>query len=369
MVSTWTAPNAGHHSDPLPPPTKQPMLTLPRKKDMILFIVSLSAAVVGAYGPMLGPGFVPVAADLGISVAVLAQSTAWTILTIGLGLFVTNPLGKVLGRRPVYVFASAVMVASTVWGAASRDFPSFLGSRILGGIGMAPFEVLVQCTIADMYFVHQRATRLAAWQLFLLTGINGGALIGGQIIQYQGFRWTFGVCAIFFGVLMFAVFFLVPETAYRRAPLVVDPEHYDLAETGGEVKGAHEADAGGGEKAELAHLDDIHERRELAGPVEPKHSFRRSLRIFTGTYSDADLWKIFTRPVILFFYPAVFWGFLIYGKSSLRFPPTQRTRADSPYQARPSRGSSSSPSSTASSSTRPPTSSMLPKRGSSACRR
>ena len=29
------------------------------KKDLILFIVGMSAAIVGAYGPMLGPGFVP----------------------------------------------------------------------------------------------------------------------------------------------------------------------------------------------------------------------------------------------------------------------------------------------------------------------
>jgi len=42
-------------------------------------------------------------------------------------------------------------------------------------------------------------------------------------------------------------------------------------------------------------------------------SYVRSLRVFTGRYSYAPIWKIYTRPVILFFYPAVLWGFLIYG--------------------------------------------------------
>jgi hypothetical protein len=48
---------------------------------------------------------------------------------------------------------------------------------------MAPYEVLVQCTIADMYFVHERATRIAIWNMFLLCGISGGALIAGYIIE------------------------------------------------------------------------------------------------------------------------------------------------------------------------------------------
>jgi hypothetical protein len=64
------------------------------KKDGILLIVGFSAAVVGAFGPMLSPGFVQIAAELGISVNTLAQSTAWLILTIGLSLFIANPLAK-----------------------------------------------------------------------------------------------------------------------------------------------------------------------------------------------------------------------------------------------------------------------------------
>lgn len=47
--------------------------------------------------------------------------------------------------------------------------------------------------------------------------------------------------------------------------------------------------------------------------AEPKDSYARSLRVYTGRYTYAPIWKIFTRPLVLFWYPAVFWGFLIYG--------------------------------------------------------
>lgn len=132
---------------------------------------------------MLAPGFVEIAADLNITVNILSQATAWVILLIGISLFIFNPIAKKIGRRPVYAISSIIMLTGSVWGAVSKDYSSFLGSRIYSGVGMAPYEVLVQCTIADMYFVHERATRIAIWNMFLLCGISGGALIAGYIIE------------------------------------------------------------------------------------------------------------------------------------------------------------------------------------------
>ncbi len=132
---------------------------------------------------MLSPGFVVISAELGISIDVLAQATAWVILVIGLSLFIFNPMAKKVGRRPVYLICSVIMLSDSIWGARAGDYNSFLASRIWGGLGMAPYEVLVQSTIADMYFVHQRATRIAAWNMFLLCGISGGSLIAGYIIE------------------------------------------------------------------------------------------------------------------------------------------------------------------------------------------
>lgn len=287
---------------------------------MILIIIGLSAAVVGAYGPMLSPGFVEISANLNITVEILSQATAWLILTIGLGLFITNPLAKIIGRRPVFILAICIMFATSVWGAAVKNYNSFLASRIVAGVGMAPYEVLVQCTIGDLYFVHERATRIAVWNLFLLTGISGGALVAGYIIERDGYQWTFGVCAIFFGVLMIGIVFFVPETVYRRDSLVVvarpgakesDPVHMVLAHEHDAHRHAEKKDDDPGQvEVAVAHL----------GADEKKHSYIRSLRVFTGRHTHASMWKVFTRPFVLLFYPAVFWAFLLYGKLPT-FPP------------------------------------------------
>lgn len=106
-----------------------------------MLIVSLAAAVVGAYGPMLSPGFGIMAEEMGVEIADLAQATSWLTLAIGLSLFLLNPLAKLYGKRPVYIFSILIMFACSVWGAATKDFNSYLASRSLGGVGMAPFEV------------------------------------------------------------------------------------------------------------------------------------------------------------------------------------------------------------------------------------
>ncbi|KKY27249.1 putative cycloheximide resistance [Phaeomoniella chlamydospora] len=249
------------------------------KKELILIIVGLSAAVVGAYGPMLSPGFVQISKELHISVEVLSQATAWLILTLGLILFITNPLAKIYGRRPIYLMAIIIMFVTSVWAAKTTEYNSFLASRIVGGIGMAPYEVLVQCTIGDMYFVHERATRIAVWNLFLLTGIAGGSLVSGYIIQLDGYRWTFGVCAIFFGILMFGVVFFVPETAYRRDALVVIP----VPDDGSGVEDEEKPQATSQEhvKMTIAHE---HDHSQLAGEKDKHLSYSVSYGSTTLTW-------------------------------------------------------------------------------------
>ncbi|KAL3426059.1 Protein HOL1-like protein 2 [Phlyctema vagabunda] len=269
------------------------------KKDMILVIVGLSAAVVGAFGPMLSPGFVVISEDLGISINTLSQATAWLILTIGLSLFIANPLAKVWGKRPVYIVAIIIMLVCSIWGAVSKDYTSFLASRIVSGFGMAPYEVLVQCTIADLYFTHQRATRIAVWNLFLLSGISGGSLISGYIIEDIGWKWTFWICAIMFGVFVILVVFFVPETTYTRAPIRV--RYADMSLHPGSEKPALDV-----EHQEVS-------RTPQPTELEQKHSYIRSLRVFNGRHTQTPFWKILVRPAVVFWYPAVLWAFLLYG--------------------------------------------------------
>ncbi|KAL4791918.1 major facilitator superfamily domain-containing protein [Aspergillus venezuelensis] len=289
-----------------------------QRKDLILLIISLQSAVVGAYGPMLGPGFVEISAELGVSVNEISQATSYLVLACGLGLFISNPLAKCYGKRPVYLVAGLVLFAASVWGAATEGYGSFLGSRLVGGLGMGPYEVLVQCTIGDMYFVHERATRIAFWNLFLVAGISAGPVVSAYIIQYSGYRWAFGVCAIFFGVLTVAFFFLAPETAFIRAGLSQTGSSLET-ETRGEGQAEKENQRTehmqNVEKIEVENRSSREPSANLSPPttVQVKDSYWRSLRVYHGRYSNAPILKVMTRPFVLFLYPPILWAFLTWG--------------------------------------------------------
>ncbi|KAI1292541.1 major facilitator superfamily domain-containing protein [Xylaria venustula] len=300
----------GRHADiilaPQPSDSPNDPLNWPTwRKDSILVIVGLSAAVVGAYGPMLSPGFVEISADLNITVNTLSQATAWVILLIGLSLFIFNPIAKKVGRRPVYAISSVIMLTGSVWGAVSQNYGSFLASRIYSGVGMAPYEVLVQCTIADMYFVHERATRIAIWNMFLLCGISGGALIAGYIIEDQGWKWTLIWCGILFGILLPFVFFFVPETAYRR-------QSWEERLAAARVTDSND-ESPDKKEVKVEQREKLPDAPETGIQTEKKDSFLRSLRFYSGVYTETPLWKIFARPLVIFWYPAVLWAFLLYG--------------------------------------------------------
>ncbi|KAI2630112.1 major facilitator superfamily domain-containing protein [Xylaria nigripes] len=300
----------GRHADVIlvPQPSDSPNdpLNWPTwRKDVILTIIGLSAAVVGAFGPMISPGYVEIAADLDITVSKLAKVASLVSLVIGTSLFIFNPIAKKFGRRPVYVISSTIMLTGSVWGAVAQNYRIFAASRIYSALGMAPYEILVQCTIADIYFVHERATRIAAWNFFLLSGISGGGLIAGYIIQDQGWKWTFSWCAILFGLLLPLVVLFVPETAYRR-------RRYHGRGEAPVTKVADEAP-----KRQDTSNDPQNEKLptppEVEVAKEPKDSFLRSLRLYSGIYTKTPLWKIFLRPIVILWYPAVLWGFLLFG--------------------------------------------------------
>jgi len=121
---------------------------------------------------------------------------------------------------------------------------------------------------------------------------------------------TFGVCAIFFGVFGIGIFFFVPETSYVRPAAANQTlqiaKEAELEEKAGNLHIEHQEQpayhgklTGNGTAANAA--------------TEAKHSYWRSLALFTGRYSNGKVWKIFARPLVVFWYPAVLFSFLLYG--------------------------------------------------------
>lgn len=163
---------------------------------------------------------------------------------------------------------------------------------------------LVTSTIADLYFVHQRGVRLAAWGLCLSVGVGGGTIISGYIISDLGWNWTYGICAVIYGVWILVLFFFCPETAYRR-PAALD------VDLGTRNKTSELTD--NNEKPSTTNIEDVEISPETSDIVELKHSYWYELKIFHGRVSDDPFWKVLTRPLMMLIFPQVLFSFFAYG--------------------------------------------------------
>ncbi|OTA99016.1 hypothetical protein M426DRAFT_16868 [Hypoxylon sp. CI-4A] len=287
------------------------------KKDLMLFFICIDTAVVGAWGPMISPGYVEMAAQFGMSYNSLNAYLGYGVLVIGLSCFFTNSMAVVWGRRPVFLLGNLLLFISSIGGFYAHSFSSLLGFRIIGCIGMSPFEVLVSTTIADIYFVHQRGVRLAAWGLCLSIGVGGGTIISGYIIQDLGWNWTYGICAIMFGVWIIVLFLFCPETAYRRDDsLNIDlgrgrDKSEEVSKDDSKIgKVESERTASGNVEAEIEVIERAATNNTWS---EQKNSYWHDLKIYNGRVSDDPFWKVLTRPLLMLIFPQVLFSFFAYG--------------------------------------------------------
>lgn len=196
------------------------------KKDLILVTISLAAAVTGSIGPMISTGFQVVADEYKISIdlSTIILGGSFSI-AIGLATFFSTAASVKWGKRPMFIVSMVLLLLTCVWARISANILSLTFSRILQGVAAAPFETLVTSTVADLYFVHERASRLALWGLSLVVGLALSQVGGGYVVQYLGWRQLFSFSAMIFAILLIVILFAVPETAYNRTRLERHPLH------------------------------------------------------------------------------------------------------------------------------------------------
>jgi MFS family permease len=102
-----------------------------------------------------------------------------------------SPTAILWGKRPVYLASAVAFIASNIWCAVSPTFTSLVVARVFQGIAVSPVECLPSATIAEIFFLHERAYRVGIYTLLLLGGKNLVPLVSAVITQSLGWRWVF----------------------------------------------------------------------------------------------------------------------------------------------------------------------------------
>ncbi|MCJ1431684.1 hypothetical protein MMC27_001039 [Xylographa pallens] len=297
------------------------------RRDFILSILSIVSVIASALSPLLAANTLTLSLYFERDFTQMALLTGYHLLGVGVAGFFFVASARVWGKRHLFLLGTVLIIISSAWGGASgHSYKSLLWARVVQGVGLAPFEALVNATVGDLYFVHERGKRMALTNMALFGGAFFTPILVGKITHTLGWQWSFYFIAIFTGVLLPFVFFFVPETAFRRA------EHLNTDFTGeGHLEGKSHLDPAwemshpensakqGSPNQSMPTSFDKHQsdtelrNLNIQRPVPAKVSYAQSLLPFNGRKTDDNFFKLVLRPFPLFFHPAIFWACLIQG--------------------------------------------------------
>ncbi|KAI1392236.1 MFS general substrate transporter [Hypoxylon trugodes] len=212
--------------DPQPDDSHNDPLNWPMwRRDSALLSLGLYCMVGGGITPLIAAGFTDVAHDYNIDVADVSLTTGLYMMGLGIGSVVFSPTAILYGKRPVYLYSAILFIISAVWCALSPNFTSLILARIFQGIAVSPVECLPSATIAEIFFLHERAYRIGVYTLLLLGGKNLVPLVSAAIIERLGWRWVFWTVAIIVALCGSLLFFFAPETFWDRSPIPRSRRH------------------------------------------------------------------------------------------------------------------------------------------------
>ncbi|KAK5129231.1 hypothetical protein LTR08_003734 [Meristemomyces frigidus] len=141
-------------------------------------------ALIDAATPTWGPMNV----QLGFSYAILNDSYAIGCATLAFGAAMLIPFALKYGRRPIYIFSTAAQFAISIWSARINTVADIMLVNVFSCWVGSLAEVIVQMTIADVYFTHERGrmNSIFVWvenPVTLLSIKDGGGHGGGA--QYS----------------------------------------------------------------------------------------------------------------------------------------------------------------------------------------
>jgi Major Facilitator Superfamily len=178
--------------DPQPDDSLNDPLNWPKwRRDSALLSLGFYCMLGGGMTPILAAGFNDVAESYHVTPQSVALTTGLYMMGLGLGAVVVSPTAILFGKRPVYLFSAVVFICSAIWCALSPSFTHLIVARIVQGIAVSPVECLPSATIAEIFFLHERAFRVGIYTLLLLGGKNLVPLVSAVIIQALGWPWVF----------------------------------------------------------------------------------------------------------------------------------------------------------------------------------
>ena len=128
----------------------------------MLLILCLISVIASTLSPLLAANTLTISLIFQKTFTEAALLTGYHLLGVGVAGFLFVASARVWGKRHLYLLGTILIIISSAWGGAAGNneggnYESLLWARVVQGIGLAPFEALVNASVGDLYFVHVSA--------------------------------------------------------------------------------------------------------------------------------------------------------------------------------------------------------------------
>lgn len=153
--------------------------------------------VVGVSGPCLSPTLPQLAVEFKTSLATITQVTSGSqIITSAAIVPFSTALSNKIGKRPIYLAGFFIATIGCIANAVVTNLAGFTAARVIQGIAVTPIEMILNASVGDVWFVHQRGTRIGLLALSTLVSFSISAIVSGYVIVDLSWRWCFWLLAI-----------------------------------------------------------------------------------------------------------------------------------------------------------------------------
>lgn len=177
-------------------------------------IVILAALVM--FGPLGIDLYLPALPTIGRALGAPDHRLQWTLTAFltgfSLGMPIYGPISDAWGRRPVILFGAAVFIAASIVCAIASDASQLVVARLVQGAGGGAAAVMGRVIIRDIFPRDRQAAMLSL--VALVTGVTPllAPSLGGQILDFAGWRAVFWTLAGFGVLASLMVLIAVPES-------------------------------------------------------------------------------------------------------------------------------------------------------------
>lgn len=292
------------------------------RRDLVTFLLCWAGVLATSLGPILAANTINLLGGVALTITDAVVLTGYLLAGAGAAVIFFVPSARVYGKRHLFLLGLLIVIATSAWAGAvpytaatpadaRRNFHSMAAARAIQGVGIAPFESLLNAAIGDMYFVHERGVRMAFANLAVFGSAFFTPVIVGKITESMGLKWTFYFVAIFTGATLPVLILFCPETAYRReARFNTDIYTEDDA--------LHPPSSGSSQTNEKEYHSGFrafptNKPQPIGNANTPKKTFVESMSFFDGRKTDDPYLTLLLRPFPLIMNPAFIWACLIQG--------------------------------------------------------